>query len=82
MSPWWTTAPDEDRLAVALALKALPHPQLVLIYSAYADHALALAAIIAGADATLSNSTGARMWCARSSRWRRAGHSLPTRHPA
>jgi FixJ family two-component response regulator len=29
----------------------------VLIYSAYADHALALAAIIAGADGTISKST-------------------------
>lgn len=49
--------PDQDGLALARALKALPHPPRVLIYSAYADQALALAAIIAGADSTLSKST-------------------------
>jgi DNA-binding NarL/FixJ family response regulator len=49
--------PDQDGLALARAVKALPHPPWVLIYSAYADHALALAAIIAGADGTLSKST-------------------------
>jgi DNA-binding NarL/FixJ family response regulator len=49
--------PDQDGLALTRALKALPHPPRVLVYSAYADHALALAAIIAGADSTLSKST-------------------------
>lgn len=49
--------PDEDGLALARALKALPRAPRVLIYSAYADQVLALAAIVAGADSTLSKST-------------------------
>lgn len=45
---------DEDGLSLCRALKRLPRSPRVLIYSAYADGALAAAAIVAGADAVVS----------------------------
>jgi DNA-binding NarL/FixJ family response regulator len=45
--------PDRDGLTLSRELKATSNPPRVLIYSAYADQRLALAALIAGADGVL-----------------------------
>jgi len=45
---------DEDGLALTCALKAVSSPPRVLIYSAYADDPLTVAAIAAGADGLLT----------------------------
>lgn len=46
--------PDRDGLSLAHQLKALEHPPAVLLYSAYADPAMAIGAIVAGADGIAS----------------------------
>lgn len=46
-----------DGLWVTRQLKRRPHPPRVLIYSAFADSALAAAALIAGADGLLSKTS-------------------------
>lgn len=48
--------PDEDGLSLCLRLKGRRIPPCVLIYSAFADGSLALAAVIAGADGIVSKS--------------------------
>lgn len=48
---------DGDGLTLCRALKRLPRPPRVLVYSAYADGTLAAAAVVAGADAVLSKGT-------------------------
>jgi DNA-binding NarL/FixJ family response regulator len=48
---------DGDGLALCRALKRLPRPPRVLVYSAYADGTLAAAAVVAGADAVISKGT-------------------------
>jgi DNA-binding NarL/FixJ family response regulator len=45
---------DGDGLALCQALKQLPRPPSVLIYSAYADSSLAVMALVAGADGLIS----------------------------
>jgi DNA-binding NarL/FixJ family response regulator len=45
--------PDRDGLTLTRRLKALPDPPRVLIFSAYADQRLELAALVAGADRVL-----------------------------
>lgn len=45
---------DRDGLTLTRQLKATPDPPRVLVYSAYADQRLALAALVAGADGVLS----------------------------
>jgi DNA-binding NarL/FixJ family response regulator len=45
---------DSDGLTLCRALKRLPRPPRVLVYSAYADGALTAAAVVAGADAVTS----------------------------
>jgi len=46
--------PDEHGLSLCLRLKNLAGPPKVLIYSGFADHRLAVAATVAGADALLA----------------------------
>jgi DNA-binding NarL/FixJ family response regulator len=45
---------DGDGLSLCRALKRLPRPPRVLVYSAYADGLLTAAAVVAGADAVIS----------------------------
>jgi DNA-binding NarL/FixJ family response regulator len=45
---------DGDGLTLCRALKRLPRPPRVLVYSAYADGSLTAAAVVAGADAVVS----------------------------
>src|SRR2546423_708942 len=45
---------DSDGLTLCRAIKRLPRPPRVLIYSAYADGSLTAAAVVAGADAVVS----------------------------
>ena len=48
---------DGDGLTLCRAMKRLPRPPRVLVYSAYADGPLTAAAVVAGADAVLSKGT-------------------------
>ena len=48
---------DTDGLTLCRAIKRLPRPPRVLIYSAYADGSLTAAAVVAGADAVVSKGT-------------------------
>jgi DNA-binding NarL/FixJ family response regulator len=48
---------DGDGLSLCRAVKRLPRPPRVLVYSAYADDALAAGALVAGADAVVSKGT-------------------------
>src|SRR3954447_24375419 len=45
--------PDDDGPSLCLRTRGLPEPPRVIIYSAFADAALAVRAVIAGADAVL-----------------------------
>jgi two-component system response regulator DevR len=49
--------PDRDGLALTRALVTTPSPPRVLVFSAYADERLGLAALVAGADAILGKNT-------------------------
>jgi DNA-binding NarL/FixJ family response regulator len=51
--------PGRDGLALSLQLKRQPDPPAVLLYSAQASDALAVAAAVAGADAIVSKSSDA-----------------------
>ncbi|HEX6457713.1 MAG TPA: response regulator transcription factor [Thermoleophilaceae bacterium] len=48
---------DGDGLTLCRAMKRLPRPPRVLVYSAYADGPLTAAAVVAGADAVVSKGT-------------------------
>jgi DNA-binding NarL/FixJ family response regulator len=48
---------DGDGLTLCRAIKRLPRPPRVLVYSAYADASLTAAAVVAGADAVVSKGT-------------------------
>ena len=48
---------DGDGLTLCRAMKRLPRPPRVLVYSAYADGPLTAAAVVAGADGVLSKGT-------------------------
>src|SRR3954463_13327413 len=52
--------PDDDGLSLCLRTRALPAPPRVVIYSAYADAAVAVKATIAGADAVLPKTASPR----------------------
>jgi DNA-binding NarL/FixJ family response regulator len=52
--------PDDDGLHLCLRTRALPDPPRAVIYSAFADAALAVKAAIAGADAVLAKSASPR----------------------
>jgi DNA-binding NarL/FixJ family response regulator len=56
--------PGEDGLWLTRRIKQLPNPPRILIYSAFADGALAIAAIVAGADGLLSKATVDEELCA------------------
>jgi DNA-binding NarL/FixJ family response regulator len=47
----------ENGLSLARRMGTLPHPPRILIYTAYADAPMAIAAIVAGADGLLSKGT-------------------------
>lgn len=49
--------PDQDGLALAHRLKTFEPPPAVLVYSAFADPAMAIGAIVAGADGVASKGT-------------------------
>jgi DNA-binding NarL/FixJ family response regulator len=49
--------PDEDGLSLCLWLKSTDDAPAVVIYSAYADEALALPAVVAGADGLVGKSS-------------------------
>jgi DNA-binding NarL/FixJ family response regulator len=51
--------PKEDGLLLCQRLKALPQPPKVLVYSAYSDSALAIPAVLAGADGMVSKAAPA-----------------------
>lgn len=51
--------PDEDGLLLCRRIKATEDPPRVLIYSAYADAALAIPALVAGADGIASKTAEA-----------------------
>jgi DNA-binding NarL/FixJ family response regulator len=67
--------PDRDGLSLAHQLKALEHPPAVLLYSAYADPAMAIGAIVAGADGIASKGADsdelryAIRWIANGAHW-------------
>jgi DNA-binding NarL/FixJ family response regulator len=52
--------PGRDGISLTLELKQLPEPPGVVIYSAFAAPRLALAAIVAGADAIVEKGTSGR----------------------
>jgi DNA-binding NarL/FixJ family response regulator len=49
--------PGRDGLTLTRKLARMPRPPQVLVFSAYADQRLELAALLAGADAVLSKNT-------------------------
>jgi two-component system response regulator DevR len=57
--------PDRDGLTLTRQLKTTPDPPRVLIYSAYADQRLELAALVAGADGILSKAVLGAELCDR-----------------
>jgi DNA-binding NarL/FixJ family response regulator len=52
--------PDDDGLSLCLRTRSLPEPPRVIIYSAFADAALAVRAVIAGAEGVLPKATAPR----------------------
>jgi DNA-binding NarL/FixJ family response regulator len=52
--------PDDDGLSLCLRTRALPSPPRAVIYSAFADAALAVRATIAGAEAVLPKTASPR----------------------
>ncbi len=53
--------PDDDGLSLCLRTKSLPSPPHVVVYSAFADDAMAVRAAIAGASAVVPKATAPRM---------------------
>jgi DNA-binding NarL/FixJ family response regulator len=53
--------PGEDGLSLCARLKSLPTPPRVLILSAFVDDALALMAVVAGADGVMSKAAPANL---------------------
>jgi DNA-binding NarL/FixJ family response regulator len=49
--------PDDDGLSLCLRTRALPMPPGVVVYSAFADQAMAVSAAIAGAGAVVAKAT-------------------------
>src|SRR3954463_5319806 len=52
--------PDDDGLSLCLRTRALPAPPRVVIYSAFADDAMAVRAAVAGASAVVPKATAPR----------------------
>jgi DNA-binding NarL/FixJ family response regulator len=69
--------PDRDGLSLTLQLKALPDAPAVLIYSAFADARLTLAAIVAGADGVANKECRAEELCAAVRAIANGSSSLP-----
>jgi two-component system response regulator DevR len=52
--------PDDDGLSLCLRTRSLPAPPHVVVYSAFADDAMAVRAAIAGASAVVAKATAPR----------------------
>jgi DNA-binding NarL/FixJ family response regulator len=52
--------PDDDGLSLCLRTRALPAPPRVVVYSAFADDAMAVRAAVAGASAVVPKATAPR----------------------
>jgi DNA-binding NarL/FixJ family response regulator len=68
---------DRDGLTLCRQLKELPTPSRVVIYSAYADGPLALAAVIAGADGVVHKAALADHLCGAVRTVAAGGAALP-----
>jgi DNA-binding NarL/FixJ family response regulator len=73
---------DRDGLTLCRQLKELPHPTRVLLYSAYADGPLALAAVIAGADGVVHKAALADDLCRAIRTVAGGGGAVPPISPA
>jgi DNA-binding NarL/FixJ family response regulator len=73
---------DRDGLTLCRQLKELPRPSRVLLYSAYADGPLALAAVIAGADGVMHKAALAEDLCRAIRTVARGGAAVPAISPA
>jgi DNA-binding NarL/FixJ family response regulator len=73
---------DRDGLTLCRQLKELPHPTRVLLYSAYADGPLALAAVIAGADGVVHKAALADDLCRAIRTVAGGGGAVPAISPA
>ena len=74
--------PDQDGLSLTRRLKALPTAPRIVIYSAYADARLAVAAIVAGADGVVSKAGIADELCQAIRAVARGSTVLPAIGPA
>ena len=74
--------PDQDGLTLTRRLKALPTVPRIVIYSAYADARLAVAAIVAGADGVVSKAGIADELCQAIRAVANGSTVLPTTGPA
>jgi DNA-binding NarL/FixJ family response regulator len=73
---------DRDGLTLCRQLKELPTPTRVVLYSAYADGPLALAAVIAGADGVVHKAALAEHLCHAIRTVARGGAAVPAISPA
>jgi DNA-binding NarL/FixJ family response regulator len=73
---------DRDGLTLCRQLKELPTPTRVLLYSAYADGPLALAAVIAGADGVVHKAALAEQLCRAIRMVAAGGGAVPAISPA
>ena len=73
---------DRDGLTLCRQLKELPSPVRVLLYSAFADGPLALAAVIAGADGVVHKSALAEHLCRAIRTVAGGGGAVPPISPA
>lgn len=73
---------DRDGLTLCRQLKDLRHPTQVLLYSAYADGPLALAAVIAGADGVVHKAALAEDLCRAIRTVAGGGGAVPAISPA
>lgn len=74
--------PDEDGLVLCQRVKSLPEPPAVLVYSAYADGSLAVAAHVAGAEGLLNKAAPANELVDALRIIARGDTFLPPRSPA
>ena len=72
----------EDGLWLTTELKGIPTPPRVLVYTAFADGALAVAALIAGADGLLGKHELGDELCCAIRRLARGQHNLPAISPS
>jgi DNA-binding NarL/FixJ family response regulator len=73
---------DRDGLTLCRQLKELPTPTRVVLYSAYADGPLALAAVIAGADGVVHKAALAEHLCRAIRMVAAGGGAVPAITPA